>query len=184
MAFAASYMLTFALPFLLVQVRNEGPGAAGRALAVYAIARSLVAWYSGRWSDRLDNRLLAVPGLVVFLCGVVALSRMDTGSQFSALMAGVGAAGLGFGCFVPPNNNTLMQSVPRELYGFAAGMMATSRTLGMAAGVALDGALLPVAGGTLASRAALALRVAAMLAAAAAITGYRANAGPQRTTAR
>jgi EmrB/QacA subfamily drug resistance transporter len=165
-AFAASYMLTFVLPFLLVEARHQSPSAVGRVLALYAMARSSVAWFSGRCSDRVDARLFAIPGMLLLACGLAALSGMDEGSPLSGALL---LAGLGFGCFVPPNNSLLMGSVPPELYGFAAGIMATSRTVGMTVGVALGGAILSAGGGALVSRASLAFRMAALLALAGAI---------------
>jgi MFS family permease len=169
MAFTASYMLTFILPFLLVDAKHQGMSAVGWILAVYPLARSLVAWYSGRLSDRVDARLLSIPGLLLFVCGVAALSRLDESFPIPAVAGALLLAGLGFGCFVPPNNNTLIGSAPPELYGFAAGIMATSRTVGMMAGVALAGAILS-SGGPLASRMNLVFRAAAALALAGAIT--------------
>lgn len=178
LAFTASYMLTFILPFLLTGAWHARPSTVGQVLAVYALARSSVAWCSGRWSDRMDGRLLAIPGLILFLCGVVMLSRMDERAPLPVMAAALALAGVGFGCFVPPNNSALMGSAPRELYGFAAGIMATSRTVGMAVGVALAGAILSAAGGSLASGADRALGVAAMLALAAAITTALATPSP------
>lgn len=174
-AFAASYMLTFVLPFFLVESRHQSPSAVGRVLALYAMARSSVAWFSGRCSDRVDARWFAIPGMLLLACGLAALSGMDEGSP---LTAGLLLAGLGFGCFVPPNNSLLMGSVPSELYGFAAGIMATSRTVGMTVGVALGGAILSAGGGTMVSRANLAFRSAALLALAGAFAGAFATRGP------
>jgi DHA2 family multidrug resistance protein-like MFS transporter len=77
-------------------------------MAVYAIARSSIAWYSGRWSDRIDSTLLTIPGLIVFMGSVAAISWLVSSSPISVLTATLAAAGLGFGCFIPPNNSTLM----------------------------------------------------------------------------
>jgi MFS family permease len=179
-AFTASYMLTFVLPFLIVEGRNQSISVAGGVLAVYALARSSVAWWSGRCSDRIDARLLAVPGLILFVCGIAILSRLGERSPISAMTAALAVAGIGFGCFVPPNNNALMASAPRELYGFASGIMATSRTVGMTIGVALAGAILSAAGGPLAGRADKAFCAAALLALAAAIASIFATPPPRR----
>jgi DHA2 family multidrug resistance protein-like MFS transporter len=152
-------------------------------MAVYAIARSSIAWYSGRWSDRIDSTLLTIPGLIVFMGSVAAISWLVSSSPISVLTATLAAAGLGFGCFIPPNNSTLMWSVPQELYGFGAAMMATSRTLGMAVGVALDGALLSNRSRSLVNSAALAFRLSALLALAAAITNALAAVPGRRGSA-
>jgi MFS family permease len=168
-AFAASYMLTFTLAFLLVDTMHESASAAGGMLAVYALARASIAWLSGRWSDQVDVRLLTTSSLLLFACGVAALSGLIGSSGVLALAAALVAAGVGFGAFVPPNNNALMGSASPDLYGFAAGILATARTVGMTVGVALSGALLSTGSGPLAGRAILALRAAAVLSVAGAI---------------
>jgi MFS family permease len=181
-AFTTSYMMTFVLPFVLLEVRHQSPSAVGRVMAVYALARASVAWWSGRRSDRMDARLLTTAGMMLFVCGAAMLSRMDESRAIPAIAGALGLAGLGFGCFVPPNNNTLMGSAPRELCGFAAGIMATARTVGMTAGVALAGGILSSGVGSLVSRAGLAFRWAGVLGAAGAIAsglGPLANA-PRR----
>ena len=48
-------------------------------------------------------------------------------------------AGAGIGIFVPPNDSMLMGAVSRSQQGVAAGILATSRTVGMGMGVALAG---------------------------------------------
>jgi hypothetical protein len=62
-------------------------------------------------------------------------------------------------------------------------MMATSRTLGMAVGVALDGALLSNRSRSLVNSAALAFRLSALLALAAAITNALAAVPGRRGSA-
>ena len=182
-AFAASHRLTFALPFLVLEARGESASVMGRLLALYALSRSCVGWCSGRWSDRIDARMLTLPGLTIFFCGSGLLSATDQSAPISTVAAALVLAGLGFGCFVPPNNSTLMGSAPRQLQGFAAGVLATARTVGMTIGVTLAGAILSTSAGPLVSRVSLALRVAAVLALASAITSAFARSSSRRSEA-
>jgi anti-sigma factor RsiW len=50
--------------------------------------------------------------------------------------------GLGTGIFVSPNSSALMGSAPVQRRGVAAGILASSRLVGMALGVGLAGAVL------------------------------------------
>jgi EmrB/QacA subfamily drug resistance transporter len=139
--FSSSYMLTFVLPFYVMEVRHENPAVIGPLLALNGLARSVSALFSGRWSDRVDSRWLCISGLVLLALSLAFLSRADENSPAKVAIA-VFTAGIGVGCFVPPNNRALMNSAPPERYGVAGGIMATSRSLGMTAGVALAGAIL------------------------------------------
>jgi hypothetical protein len=49
--------------------------------------------------------------------------------------------GIGVGVFVSPNTSALMGAAPRARQGIAAGIMATSRNVGMVLGVGLAGAV-------------------------------------------
>jgi MFS family permease len=177
-AFAASQILTFALPFLLAERFRQSSMAIGGLLALNALARSMVAFFSGRWSDRTDGRLLAAGGLFVFALGLALLLDAANHGSFSEAAAAIFIAGLGFGCFVPPNNSLLMGSVPRARYGLAAGILATSRSIGMAGGVALAAALL-TSGRSLGQRAGLAYIASTVLAAVAATSVLAAHTSPR-----
>jgi EmrB/QacA subfamily drug resistance transporter len=164
LAFSASYILTFVLAFYLVQVRHETPAITGQVLAVYALARAFGAYLSGRLSDRMDARILTISGLLLLAFGLMKLATLTNSSPISGLIATVSSAGAGFGCFVAPNNRLLMRSAPPERYGAAAGLMATSRTLGMTIGIAIAQAILSVGANPVIARAGLAFGTAAIVA--------------------
>jgi MFS family permease len=56
--------------------------------------------------------------------------------------------GLGLGCFTPPNNASIMGSVPRQQSGLASGVLNMTRGMGTALGLALTGVLFDLTGGT------------------------------------
>jgi len=174
-AFTATYMLTFLLPFYLVNGRHQSGSTGGGCLALFACARLAMALWSGRCSDWVGPRLLAIPGLILLAVGLAALARADESSSAFVISTAVVLAGLGLGSFLPPNNSVLMASAPQEHHGFAGGIMATARTMGMAAGVVLASAILSATTGSLISRISVAFAVAALFALAAAATSLLAT---------
>jgi MFS family permease len=164
LAFSASYILTFELAFYLVQTRHETPTITGQILAIYGLARAFGAYLSGRLSDRMDVRILTISGLLLLAFGLMNLATLTTSSPISGLIATVSSAGAGFGCFVAPNNRLLMRSAPSDCYGAAAGLMATSRTLGMSIGIAIAQGILSARSNPTATRASFAFQTAAIVA--------------------
>src|SRR5471030_1422716 len=77
LAFVTGYLLTFVLPFWLMEARHQSPSGVGRLLAFYATTRLSVAWLSGRWSDRVDSRWFTIPGMLMFACGLSVLSHAN-----------------------------------------------------------------------------------------------------------
>ena len=79
--------------------------------------------------------------MTILSIGLLLLSRLDSDSSRSLIMASLGVVGLGTGIFISPNNSALMGSAPRTRQGIAAGILATARNFGMVLGVGLAGAI-------------------------------------------
>lgn len=167
LAFSASYILTFELVFYLVQIRHETPTITGQILAVYGLARACGAYLSGRLSDRMDVRILTISGLLLLAFGLINLAALTSSSPISGLIATVWSAGAGFGCFVAPNNRLLMRLAPSDFYGAAAGLMATSRTLGMSIGIAIAQGILSAGSNPTVARTSVVFQTAGIVALAA-----------------
>lgn len=140
--FLCGYMLTFLLPFYLIQARHIGAATAGLLIAANALVRAVTAPFSGTWHDRIGSRLPVTLGLGVFACGLLMLSQLDERSSLAGIAVAITIAGIGSGMFVSPNNSMLMGAAPPSLQGVAAAILATSRTFGMAMGVAVASAIL------------------------------------------
>lgn len=135
------YSILFLLPFYLIQGRGFNPAQAGLLLTSQPIVMAIVAPISGTLSDRIGPRLLTTSGMFILAAGLFLLSRLGPDSTYIEMMSGLGAAGLGIGIFISPNNSALMGAAPRHRQGIAAGILATSRNVGMVLGVGLAGAV-------------------------------------------
>jgi EmrB/QacA subfamily drug resistance transporter len=139
LSFVSGYLLTFLLPFYLMQGRNMHSAGAGLTLSAYGLIRVVAAPLSGRVSDWIGARLPATFGAALFALGSILLSRLTPHSSLGVVIVCVLISGAGIGIFVPPNNSMVMGAVPRSRHGIAAGILATSRTVGMGIGIALAG---------------------------------------------
>ncbi len=131
----------FLMPFTLEIVLGFNPAQAGRLLSVVPLTMMVVSPLSGWASDRVGSRHLCTGGLALMALSLLLLSDMGPESTASGLAARLSLLGLGVGIFQSPNNSTIMGTAGRSRLGAAAGTLATTRTLGMATGVALAGAL-------------------------------------------
>src|SRR5262249_26241618 len=140
-SFLCGYALTFLLPFYLTRARHTGSLLVGVVLGAHALIRAVAAPLSGALSDRIGARAPGIWGMGTLAFGLGLLCRLDENSSIPGIVTAVLIAGLGSGIFVSPNNSMLMAAAPRSNYGVAAGILATSRTLGMSMGVGLAGAI-------------------------------------------
>lgn len=85
---------------------------------------------SGWLSDRYGPRLLTVSGLLLSAVGFLILSQIGSKTSFNDLMLPLALVGAGMGLFASPNRSSIMNSVPPQRRGVAAGMSTTLVTLG------------------------------------------------------
>ena len=88
-----------------------------------------------------DGRLLGL-GLAITAAGLLAMSRIHTDSDWTALLPGLILAGTGIGLANPAIANIALGVVPPNRSGMASGISNTFRIGGLACGVAALGAVL------------------------------------------
>lgn len=143
-ALLATAALLLTATLYLQSVLRLSPTEAGLLLAPPAVATLLISPVAGRLADRLDPRLLLVPGLALFAGGFVLLlaaSDTTTGNGL-ALLPGMAVCGIGTGLVFAPANALAMGDVPPALAGAASGVLTTTRQLGTLLGAAVTGAII------------------------------------------
>lgn len=135
-------VVTFLLPFYLINGRHLDAAQAGLLLTAQPILMAIVAPISGALSDRIGPRLLGTLGMAILGMGIFTLSRLGQDAPLAMVALGMAVIGFGTGIFISPNSSALMGSAPRARQGIAAGIMATARNVGLVVGVGLAGAVL------------------------------------------
>lgn len=139
--YAASFMLSFLLPFYLQDFRALAPSQAGGVMTIQPLAMVAVAALAGWLADRVGTRLPATAGMVASATGLWFIGHSGAATPLPLIMLFLGLIGLGNGLFVPPNNSSIMGSAPRNRQGVASALLAAARNVGMVTGVALSSAL-------------------------------------------
>ncbi len=145
-----SYLVLFGVllvvPFLLEEAQHLGTGFAGLELMVTPVGLGLVAPLAGRLAGRTGPRALTVGGtaLAALALAVLAVTYRDR----SALLVLLFVVGVGLGTFTPPNNATIMGSVPRGQTGMAGGVLNMTRGLGTSFGLALTSLVFIIVAGS------------------------------------
>ena len=145
-----SYLVMFGVlllvPFYFERGLGLGAARAGLELMMMPLALGIVAPFAGRAADRLGARPLTAGGMSMVAIGLFALGALrPTTLGFLGLLALIG---VGLGCFTPPNNASIMGSVPEHQAGLASGVLNMTRGMGTALGLALSALVFDLAGGT------------------------------------
>ena len=147
----ANYVALFICIILIPYYLTEGLGltssAAGFLLSVQPVIMAIVASPSGRLSDRIGTRSLAVAGMLIFSAGMAGLATIGPTTPPGVVAIWLAVMGFGTGVFISPNSSALMGAAPKHQQGVAAGVLAVARNLGMMAGVAVSMSVFQAAGG-------------------------------------
>jgi EmrB/QacA subfamily drug resistance transporter len=140
--FVALYCVVFITPFYMDMVLHYSILKIGIVLVASPIATLFVAPFSGRLSDSVGSRWLAVSGMIVMAVGLFLMSQLNASSSVADIMWRLALCGVGGGLFQSPNNSAAMGSVSRERLGISSGVLVAMRNVGMVLGIALSGVVL------------------------------------------
>jgi len=135
------YVITFLMPFYLIQGLGLGPSQTGVVLTAMPIVMAIVAPLSGTLSDRIGASWPTIIGMGLVAIGMFLLSGLGPQTSLPGIALRLAVVGLGTGIFISPNTSALMGAAPRNRQGIASGILATARNLGMVLGVGLAGAI-------------------------------------------
>lgn len=151
--YAATFAISFMLSLYLQYVRGLSPEKAGLILIIQALVMAVVAFLSGKLSDKASPTLLATLGMGIITVGLLMLCFITESTSYYYLGISLFILGLGFGVFSPPNTNSIMSSVESKFYSMASATTGTMRLVGqsLSMGVAMMALALTVGNTALSS---------------------------------
>jgi EmrB/QacA subfamily drug resistance transporter len=138
---SSMFALFLYLTLYLQNYLGYSPLQAGLRYLPITIASFVAAPIAGALLSRLQARLMLAGGLAMTGVGLLLMSGLNAGSEWTALLLGFIVAGLGVGLLNPVIADVALSVVPKERSGMAAGINDTFRQVGIAVGIAAWGAL-------------------------------------------
>jgi EmrB/QacA subfamily drug resistance transporter len=115
---------------------------AGLRLLVFTSVAFALGPLAGRMTDTVDPRIVLTGSLLLGAVGALIMTGVDGRSSWTVLIPGMVLTGASFGLIGPTLASTAVGVVPPWRGGMAGGINAVCRSLGIAAGFAVLGALL------------------------------------------
>ena len=139
---AALFGVLILLPFYLTAVLGFRPVLLALAITPVAASFMLVAPLAGRAIGRAGSDRLATAGFLVSAAGAAGMSAAATAQDYTLLLPGIVAFGVGLAIATSPITLTAIHDVPAVRLGVASALPNISRYIGGALGGALLGAIL------------------------------------------
>lgn len=127
------------LPFYFENILGFNSGKAGLLFSIIPIFMGICSPIAGIMADKFGSKKMTIIGLALLLAGFTAASGLNRSTTVFELLLRLLWIGSGIGFFMTPNNSTIMGAVPKERFGISSGVLALSRNLGHALGVAILG---------------------------------------------
>lgn len=139
--FMALYTVVFLTPWYLTDALHRSVLTVGMVMTAFPLLTFFVGPLSGSLSDCIGSRGLAFFGMCIHAVGLVLLSRLDGTAGNADVAWRLAVCGLGAGMFQSPINSSVMGSAPVRFRGIASSVLAVTRNIGMAFGIAVAGAV-------------------------------------------
>jgi EmrB/QacA subfamily drug resistance transporter len=143
-AFAVSGSMFAMFLYLTLFLQTDlglSPLQTGLRFLPVTVVSFFVAALSGNLSTRVPVRLLLSLGLLLVGSGLLLMRGLTGTSQWTVLLPGFLVAGAGVGLINPALASTAVGVVPPQRSGMASGINSTFRQVGIAAGIAVLGAI-------------------------------------------
>src|SRR3712207_3084116 len=141
-AISGSMFALFLYLTLYLQTHLElSPLEAGIRYLPITLASFFVAPLAGALLSRVPARYMLGLGLGMAGAGLLLMSGIDAGSEWTTLLGGFLVAGAGIGLLNPVIADVALSVVPKEQSGMASGINDTFRQVGIAVGIAAWGAI-------------------------------------------
>jgi EmrB/QacA subfamily drug resistance transporter len=143
-AFGISGSLFALFLYLTLYLQNYlgySPIEAGLRYLPITVASFIAAPIAGSLLGRVQARVILSVGLAMAGGGLLLMSGLNAGSDWTALLLGFIVAGIGVGLLNPAIADVALSVVPKEQSGMAAGINDTFRQVGIAVGIAAWGAV-------------------------------------------
>lgn len=139
--YTALFTMVFLMPFYLLFPMGYSEAQVGTIMMIPFALLFVVPPFSGALADRMGSRILCATGMGILALALALLAWPTEVSAIVPIACKLALAGFGVSLFLPPNNTTIMSSVPPERRGVASSVVGAARNLGMVTGVALAGAV-------------------------------------------
>ena len=139
LSFVVLFIVLILMPFYMDLVLRLPADRMGTVMMAVPLTLFIVSPVSGWLYDRIGARFLTTTGLTITCLAVILLCFLHPESTPIDIAWRLSLLGTGQSIFLSPNTASVLAGIEKKYTGITSGMLATSRNIGMLAGVAIAG---------------------------------------------
>ena len=128
--YSATFAVGFFVSLYLQYLKGMSPRSAGLILIAQPIVMTVFSPFAGRFSDKIEPRIVASIGMAVSSLGLLLLAFLRADTALIFVLVSLAVLGFGFALFSSPNTNAVMSSVEKKFFGVASATLGTMRLVG------------------------------------------------------
>lgn len=140
--YVATVTITMLLSLHCQFILGKTASFTGIILSVQPICMAIIAPFVGKLCAYLNSNAIATFGILLTTFATYLLSLINAHTSLLTIILIQIMMGVGFGLFGTPNTNAVMNCVTKDQYALASGLLAVTRTTGMALGMSFLGSIL------------------------------------------
>mgnify|MGYP000984427705 CR=1 FL=1 len=135
--YGATFALGYLLSIYLQIIKGYDSQLSGLILISQPLIMAVLSPYAGKLSDRISAYKLASFGMALCSLGLFSFIFVSESYPLPLIIVNLVIVGLGFAFFSSPNTNAVMSCVEPKDYSVASSILATMRTIGHSASMAV-----------------------------------------------
>jgi MFS family permease len=135
--YRATFAISYEMSIFLQVILGIPSDKAGLLMIIMPATQALFSPLTGSFSDKIRPSLLASAGMGICVFTLILFSRINADTGIAYILAAMFLTGFGFALFSSPNTNAILSCVEKSDYGVANSIIATMRTYGQSAGMAV-----------------------------------------------
>jgi len=129
--YGSSFAVSFFVALYLQNVYGLSASQAGAVMLAQPVIQTLFTPFTGKLSDKMDDRILPTLGMIVTTIGLAMVLTFSAERNMLLVISALVVLGFGYALFSAPNTNSVMSSVNERLYSEAAATLSIMRQSGI-----------------------------------------------------
>ncbi|MEJ2252055.1 MAG: MFS transporter [Candidatus Lokiarchaeota archaeon] len=128
--YASTSSISLILSLYFEYIKGYSAEIVGLILLIQPLMQAVFSPIAGKFSDRIDSRILVTSGVGISLISFTILLFISNAFPIYFIFISLFVTGFGFALFSSPNTNAIMSAVPKGSYGVGSAINGTMRTVG------------------------------------------------------